>query len=479
MVWTSANGSKCPVSPADRGEYMKPSPDAGLPTAADVRGIIPLAMTPAQDNCFCSPRHNPECAYMKGGYCTMTPAQGATALADCPFCAKPLYQKRGKINPYAKCKTEGCFGGKMPVISLDVPSDIEAWNTRAMPQTPDAGEVQDTWFTDSRLPIMAMSGDHESDRVLKLHFRRKVNDSDRARLIEVLNAGETALSTPSASAGPQGEAVAWQPGRSIEDRARDLLEAELKADPAQPTVAALRAVAVALRGELECIEALRAVWDDWTIANDESGMDDYEIKDTAPETIQQVQSALRGRLYAPESAHPQPQQADTIAWLCEYDGHTDATTDPDTVRIWRETLGRKITPLGPQQAEGRDGEINHYETTSAGVIDWKMEAERANRLLASAIDQEKFCIAFGWAYGTAIEKQYSAGREPRDGLTPKTLWAKSSEQDRNFMRGVVRETFAALSQAPATDGAKLPPDWKQDQAETSRLAPSHTRPECK
>src|SRR6185437_11043664 len=35
----------------------------------------------------------------------------------------------------------------------------------------------------------------------------------------------------------------------------------------------------------------------------------------------------------------------------------------------------------------------------------------------------------------------------------------------------------ALSQAPATDGAKLPPDWKQDQAETSRLAPSHTRPD--
>ena len=25
MVWTSANGPKCPVSPADRGEYMKPA----------------------------------------------------------------------------------------------------------------------------------------------------------------------------------------------------------------------------------------------------------------------------------------------------------------------------------------------------------------------------------------------------------------------------------------------------------------------
>lgn len=34
-----------------------------------------------------------------------------------------------------------------------------------------------------------------------------------------------------------------------------------------------------------------------------------------------------------------------VAWLCEYDGHTDATTDPDTVRIWAETLHRAITPL--------------------------------------------------------------------------------------------------------------------------------------
>lgn len=58
-------------------------------------------------------------------------------------------------------------------------------------------EVQDTWFTDSRLPIMAMSGDVESDRVLKLHFRRKVTDADRARLVEVLNAGERVLSPAS------------------------------------------------------------------------------------------------------------------------------------------------------------------------------------------------------------------------------------------------------------------------------------------
>jgi len=62
------------------------------------------------------------------------------------------------------------------------------------PEQPAA--VQDTYFVDSRLPIMAMSGDVESDRVLKLHFRRRVTDADRARLIEVLNAGENALCKP-------------------------------------------------------------------------------------------------------------------------------------------------------------------------------------------------------------------------------------------------------------------------------------------
>lgn len=53
--------------------------------------------------------------------------------------------------------------------------------------TAAGGAVRDQWFTDSRLPIMAMSGDHESDRTLKLHFRRKVTDKDRADLVEILS----------------------------------------------------------------------------------------------------------------------------------------------------------------------------------------------------------------------------------------------------------------------------------------------------
>lgn len=49
--------------------------------------------------------------------------------------------------------------------------------------------------------------------------------------------------------------------------------------------------------------------------------------------------------------------SEPVAWLCEYDGHTDATTDPDTVRIWTETLKRTVTPLHsalPQTALDRE-----------------------------------------------------------------------------------------------------------------------------
>jgi hypothetical protein len=72
----------------------------------------------------------------------------------------------------------------------------KALRTFEFAQTP-AEPVQDTWFTDQHLPIMAASGDVENDRVLKLHFRHKVTDADRKRLIEVLNAGEAALSDTS------------------------------------------------------------------------------------------------------------------------------------------------------------------------------------------------------------------------------------------------------------------------------------------
>lgn len=60
----------------------------------------------------------------------------ADGLLKCPFCgAKPTASIRGHgqtaLNPRAKCATEGCLGGKLPVICIDVQDQVDAWNTRA------------------------------------------------------------------------------------------------------------------------------------------------------------------------------------------------------------------------------------------------------------------------------------------------------------------------------------------------------------
>jgi hypothetical protein len=55
----------------------------------------------------------------------------AAKLAPCPFCNKPLYIKRGHINPSAYCRTDDCFGRRMPCVNLDDAENVAAWNTRA------------------------------------------------------------------------------------------------------------------------------------------------------------------------------------------------------------------------------------------------------------------------------------------------------------------------------------------------------------
>ena len=51
-------------------------------------------------------------------------------LAPCPFCGhEPTVTWRRK-NPKARCTTEDCWGSKLPVVMLDVPEQVAAWNTR-------------------------------------------------------------------------------------------------------------------------------------------------------------------------------------------------------------------------------------------------------------------------------------------------------------------------------------------------------------
>lgn len=56
-------------------------------------------------------------------------------LKPCPFCGNKLTLNiRGKgdlaYNPSAKCKTDNCWGAKLPVVFLDRSEDVRGWNTR-------------------------------------------------------------------------------------------------------------------------------------------------------------------------------------------------------------------------------------------------------------------------------------------------------------------------------------------------------------
>ena len=62
----------------------------------------------------------------------VTAEQPPVALKPCPFCGLPIYRTRNKINPFAVCKTEDCFGARMPVVNVDQPDNVAAWNRRAL-----------------------------------------------------------------------------------------------------------------------------------------------------------------------------------------------------------------------------------------------------------------------------------------------------------------------------------------------------------
>lgn len=129
------------------------------------------------------------------------------------------------LDPYGSPRIEQ----KMAAMKMAV----QAVNAALTARPSDAAvAVQDTWFTDSTLPIMGMSGDIESDRVLRLLFRRAVTDSDRARLIEVLNAGEAALALPPDEPAPGAiieECAKVAEGHGTSEAVRDICKIIAKA----------------------------------------------------------------------------------------------------------------------------------------------------------------------------------------------------------------------------------------------------------
>jgi hypothetical protein len=65
-------------------------------------------------------------------------------LEPCPFCGQTLTLKVGRANPSGRCKTPECIGAGLPVLNLDEPDKIAAWNRRARPAAvaaPDAPQA--------------------------------------------------------------------------------------------------------------------------------------------------------------------------------------------------------------------------------------------------------------------------------------------------------------------------------------------------
>lgn len=52
-------------------------------------------------------------------------------LKPCPFCGKKLFIVDRKNNPYARCSSDECYGRKLPLLNLDDPGAIKAWNKRS------------------------------------------------------------------------------------------------------------------------------------------------------------------------------------------------------------------------------------------------------------------------------------------------------------------------------------------------------------
>jgi len=68
---------------------------------------------------------------------------GDERFAPCPFCGHPLHVVARKSNPYACCKTEGCKGKQLPLLNIDQPDDVAAWNRRAAQSGQRAGVAED------------------------------------------------------------------------------------------------------------------------------------------------------------------------------------------------------------------------------------------------------------------------------------------------------------------------------------------------
>ncbi|MFQ6574172.1 hypothetical protein [Pseudomonas sp. UM16] len=60
--------------------------------------------------------------------------QMVSELLPCPFCGQKLELSNRKYNHWARCATDGCKGGQLPLLNTELAADIVSWNTRAQHQ---------------------------------------------------------------------------------------------------------------------------------------------------------------------------------------------------------------------------------------------------------------------------------------------------------------------------------------------------------
>jgi hypothetical protein len=84
----------------------------------------------------------------------------------------PALATSGRANPYAVCTTEGCFGTKMPVVALDYPPDVVAWNRRsAASAEPAVAEEWSDYIDQLNVMCEDFGCEPGADRLQWLHER--------------------------------------------------------------------------------------------------------------------------------------------------------------------------------------------------------------------------------------------------------------------------------------------------------------------
>lgn len=116
-----------------------------LQAASDAHGLLSVGL-PVRDNQY----HivTALAAALAAPAQDVAPSDDPGHIKPCPFCGQDLDVRNTPNNPKARCRTEGCKGKQLPVLRIDDPSDIEAWNRRAAPPA----VAKDVAPSDARLP---------------------------------------------------------------------------------------------------------------------------------------------------------------------------------------------------------------------------------------------------------------------------------------------------------------------------------------